>query len=347
MIGETILLIFMDSRFRENDTRRSCGEFLEVALILSGTIKTVGISFLLRFHLHKFWLRSIPQSFFEYLPMNNRLIYICTKIIEWSLVFILAAVPLIINPFAFDLWYRPKISSVQALLLIAGIAWFAKTLVTERKLYWQWNALTVSILCYAAAAIVSTIFSIHPTLSLYGDPLRLEGLCTIASYVLLVYLFKHNVKTPELASKLFFWLVFSATLVAIYALFQYFCYNPTEHFIYKYYPKGNGVGSTIGNPNFLGKYLVLIIPIILVLNLGEASRTQNVGLFFSLALCFAALIATFTRASWLGLLVGIALILVLAFKNSLVIGKTQRIVTIIVTLFLIACLFNIYIPGAW
>jgi len=277
--------------------------------------------------------------------MSDRLIYICSKTIEWSLIFIIAAVPLIINPGAFDVWYRPKIESVQALLLIAGIAWFTLALIKNERLNWQWNMLTVSILCYVAAAIVSTVFSINTALSFYGDHLRLEGLCTIAMYILLIFLFKNNVKSPELAARLFFWLILCATLVSIYALFQYFCFTPTEHFIYKYLPKGNGVGSTIGNPNFLGKYLVLIIPIVLALYLGESSRVRNAGLFISLALCFAALMATFTRASWLGLLVSLTLLLVLALKNSLLSGKTQKLVLITITLVLIVCLFNIYVPS--
>jgi putative inorganic carbon (HCO3(-)) transporter len=277
--------------------------------------------------------------------MGNRITYICTKTVEWSLVFIIAAVPLIINPAAFDLWYRPKISSVQALLLIAGMAWLTKIVVGRRGLRWQWTPLTVSIIFYAATAILSTVFSINTRLSFFGDSMRLEGLCSIATYLLLVFLFVENVQTPRAAEKLFFWLLLCASLVSMYALFQYFCYNPTEHFFYKYLPKGNGVGSTIGNPNFLGKFLVLIIPIILALCLGEGSRVRVTGLFFSFVLCFAALMATFTRASWLGLLVGMTIVLFYAFQSSLLNGKGRRILLIGLCLFFIVLLFNIYTPS--
>ena len=167
--------------------------------------------------------------------MDDRLTYICSKTIEWSLIFIIAAVPLIINPAAFDLWYRPKISSVQALLLIAGIAWLTKIILGSSSLQWQWTPLTISILCYAATAVLSTLFSINAGLSLFGDTLRLEGLCSIATYLLLIFIFSENVKTPEMAGRLFFWMLLCATLVSMYALFQYFCYNPTEHFLYKYF----------------------------------------------------------------------------------------------------------------
>jgi putative inorganic carbon (HCO3(-)) transporter len=203
----------------------------------------------------------------------------------------------------------------------------------------------MSILCYATAAILSTIFSINTGLSLFGDPLRLEGLCSIATYLSLVFLFSENVTTQEMAKKLFFCLMLCATLVSLYALFQYFCYNPTEHYFYKYFPKGNGVGSTIGNPNFLGKYLVLIIPIIVALCLDECSRVRMTGLFFSLALCFAALVSTFTRASWLGFLAGMTVLFFFACKNSLLGGKAKRLVLLALCLVFIVCLFNTYSPS--
>lgn len=275
----------------------------------------------------------------------HRLTYICTKTIEWALIFIVAAVPLIINPAAFDLWYRPKISSVQALLLIAGIAWLTMIVIGRARLQWQWTSLTISILCFAAATILSTIFSINTGLSFFGDPLRLEGFLSITTYLLLVFLFRENVQTAEMAARLFFWLLLAATLVSFYALIQYFYYNPTEHFIYKYFPKGNGVGSTIGNPNFLGKYLVLIIPIALALSLTEGSRLLMTGLFCSLTLCFAALIATFTRASWLGLLAGLTVLLCYAWRNALLNGKGHRLVLIAITFIFIVSLFNIYSPA--
>jgi len=118
----------------------------------------------------------------------------------------------------------------------------------------------------------------------------------------------------------------------------------SSHFFYKYFPKGNGVGSTIGNPNFLGKYLVLIIPIVLALCLNEGSRLIMTGLFLSLTLCFAALIATFTRASWLGLLAGMAVLLYCAQRNALLKGIGRRLVLIVISFIFIVCLFNTYSP---
>lgn len=272
--------------------------------------------------------------------------FTCVKTIEWSLIFLIAIVPLIINPRAFDYWYRPKIESTYALLIIAGIAWLIKALCKDRSFLWESNPLTFSLLCYTSTATLSTILSIDVRRSLYGDPLRVEGLCAILAYVALVFLFINQVRTKELAKKLFVGLILGATLVSIYGLVQYFGYNPTEHFFYKYWRRGPGVGSTIGNPNFLGKYLILVIPIILSLCLAKLSFKRSVILILSLSLCFAALVTTFTRASWLGTVVGLAVFLFLGLRNSLLKNRFKHLIVFGVMLFSIALFFNIYSPGS-
>jgi len=277
--------------------------------------------------------------------VRESIYFICIKTIEWSLIFLITIVPLIINPRAFDYWYRPKIESTYALLIIAGIAWLIKAMFKDRSFLWKSNPLTFTLMCYVSAAALSTIFSIDVRRSLYGDPLRVEGLCTILAYIALVFLFINQVKTQNLAKKLFVGLILGATLVSLYGLVQYFGYNPTEHFFYKHFRRGPGVGSTIGNPNFLGKYLVLIIPVVFSLCLGKFSFRISAILGLSLSICFAALIATFTRASWLGAVVGLVVLLFFGFKNSLLLSRGKRIIMCGLILLLIAILFNIYSPG--
>ena len=277
--------------------------------------------------------------------MREPVYFICIKTIELSLVFIVAIVPLIINPKAFDYWYRPKIESVYALLIIAGVAWLLKALVKDRSFLWEGSPLTIPLLCYASATTLSTIFSINARLSLYGDPLRVEGLYTILTYISLVFVFINLVRNQELVRKLFKGLFIGATLVSLYALIQYFGYNPTEHFYFKYITKGRiAVGSTIGNPNFLGKYLVLIIPIMFCFCLGSISIKRSVVLVSALSLCLAALIVTYTRASWLSTIIGLVILLFLSFKNSLHKGEKKRLIIIGVILFLLILFFNAYSP---
>lgn len=275
---------------------------------------------------------------------RESVLVICSKTIEWSLLFLIAIVPLIINPGVFDFWYRPKIESVYALLGIAITFWALRVLVNRKPFQLQPNPLTVPLILYVCVAILSTIFSIHVSLSLKGDFLRVEGLYTVLAYTGLVFLFINQTNTKEVADKLFGGLIIGATLVSLYALVQYFGFDPTEHFFYRYWRRGPGVGSTIGNPNFLGKYLVLIIPIIFSLCLKNATGKRSLGTMGSLAVCFAALIATFTRASWLSIVIGFAFFFPLAINKHLLKGKGKKVALIMILLSGIVVFFNIYAP---
>lgn len=277
--------------------------------------------------------------------MIDMIEYICTKTIEWSLIFIIAAVPLIINPGAFDLWYRPKIESVYALVIITGVAWLIKRAFRDRSFLSNKINLAIPVCTYLIAALVSTVFSINIKLSLLGDPLRVEGLLTVLSYGALFFLFTSQVRSRDLQDTLFAGLLFGTALVSIYALIQYGGYDPTEHFFYRHWRRGPGVGSTIGNQNFLGKYLVLVLPIVFSYCFFSSNRKARVAAGFCLIVCFAALIATFTRASWLSAIVGLMLFLSLAFRHFFLAGRLKRVILYLFLLFAIGAIFNFYTFG--
>lgn len=276
--------------------------------------------------------------------MRDRVDYICTKTIEWSLIFITGAVPLIINPDAFDVWYRPKIESVYALVIIAGAAWLFKIICNKGSLFWHKDPVTIPMLCYLAAALLSTGLSMQVNLSLLGDPMRVEGFLTLLSYGALVFLFVNQVTTRYLEDRLFIALITGAALVSIYALVQYLGFNPTEHFFYKYWRRGPGVGSTIGNQNFLGKYLVLIIPVVFSFCVVSAPLRARLVAGLSLVLCFAALIATYTRASWLSVIVGLIIFLYVSLKRSLLAGRVRAFTGCLFILIVSVALFNFCVP---
>ena len=274
--------------------------------------------------------------------IREPLYFACTKTIEWCLIFILAVVPLIINPKAYDYWYKPKIESVYVLIIIAGFAWFLKAIIKDKSFCWKSSSLTIPLLFYTATFTLSTMFSINFNRSLNGDIFRCEGLYTLLAYVSLVFLFINQVKTQEIARKLFIGLIICSALVSLYGLFQYFCYNPTAHFILKYFPARIGIESTIGNSNFLGKYLVLVIPVVFSFYLNGDSFVIKFLLLTALLLCLSALVLTFTRASWLSMVLGFSLFLFLAFRNHLLKVERRRFIILGVIVVLIIFFLNIY-----
>jgi putative inorganic carbon (HCO3(-)) transporter len=83
--------------------------------------------------------------------------------------------------------------------------------------------------------------------------------------------------------------------------------------------------STIGNPNAFGALLVVLLPFVL-LQVGRASgRLARLGLVVYAALALALLALTFSRGAWLGAIVGVAVlgVLALAHHNLLSVGALR------------------------
>jgi tetratricopeptide (TPR) repeat protein/O-antigen ligase len=93
-------------------------------------------------------------------------------------------------------------------------------------------------------------------------------------------------------------------LASAYGVLQYF--NMDVVWPYTLNPYGGRAVSTFGNPNFLSSYDVALMPIALALFLREKSAARRLiyaGAFLTLE---AALLATLTRSSWAGALIGCA-----------------------------------------
>lgn len=233
---------------------------------------------------------------------------VCDRLVAISLFFLLAGIPLIINPFALDYWYKPKIDSIYGLLIILTAALLIRSACSNKAPRITGNPLLIPLVVFGAASILSTVFSIAPEISIWGDSYREEGIFTIISYIALTLIFSCAVESEKQLDNLLRGLLITAFAVSLYALVQYAGYNPTQHFIPLMRPVENRPGSTIGNPNFLGKFLVLMIPIFVVYYF----RAHNsIGRLLNATGCFiacAALIVTFTRASWFSCFVSILLL---------------------------------------
>ncbi|MCX8045197.1 MAG: O-antigen ligase family protein [Desulfobacterota bacterium] len=222
---------------------------------------------------------------------------ILEQVIAICLLFLIAVLPLIVNPGAIDFWYRPKAHSMYALLVLVGGCVLVRRIVYRRSLPSLELNLAVPLCCYALSAAISTIFSIAPRLSLCGDIWREESVATLLSYTALTYVFASLVRSEEQAVSLLRSLLVTSFLVSLYGCLQYGGFNPTEHFIPRY--RGTYINSTMGNANFLGKFIVLTLPLSISACLIETSRKKKQMFAISIGIHIAALLLTFTRASWI------------------------------------------------
>ena len=258
----------------------------------------------------------------EYVSDIKRVIFIC-------LLFIIAIIPLIINPFALDYWYKPKIDSIYALLIILGVIWGLQFLISRKSVNIKKNVLFLPLSFYALVSIISTWYSVNTKISIYGDIFREEGIYTILSYIALTVIFSIMVESEQQLLTLLRALLISATIISLYAIIQYLGYNPTEHFIPLFRGAENRSGSTIGNPTFLAKFLVLMLPLAIGCFLQSEQQKEKRLLLGSILVLFSALMVTFTRASLVSFACSLGLLAALLKGTVLLPGKKQlRIIVV-------------------
>jgi O-antigen ligase len=260
------------------------------------------------------------------------------SVINLGLFFIFAVVPLIINPFAFDYWYKPKIDSIYCLLIMVAVGAGIKYFFFKRPFPLQANPLIIPLTLYGAASVLSTISSVNPSISIYGDVFREEGILTILSYLALTVIFSAAIVSKNQLHALLKGFLIAVALISCYALIQYAGYNPTEYFIPLFRGVENRPGSTIGNPNFLSKFLVLAVPLFIVYYVISVNRREKLLLLAGCSISLGALVVTFTRASWFSLFISLAMLAL--FVRGTLSWRNQKglLVLPVFILCLIACI---------
>ncbi len=238
------------------------------------------------------------------------------KMVSLAIVGITGFVPLILTPFLADRFYSPKFITIAAavfVVILANVTEISKRVESIRIK--SLNLSIVLLLVYLLLTSFSLFFSVDVLTSITGASYRYDGLSSIILYGLLtifgatVYRFHKNHAKFYAASVL---------LVAAYGIIQKFGLDPIkpdwmrENWINRSY-------STMGNPNFLGSYLVLALPVLIY---GYIKSTKRLNIFLPAMLAaYFCLLCTNTRGSWLGGFMGVAAASLLLFLSG---NKTYR-----------------------
>ncbi len=236
--------------------------------------------------------------------------------IRTLLMIMICLVPLIIAPWTYDYFYYPKILSVYIITLVMiGIHINAKD-----RLKLHIHNSTKVLMGYWLLLIVSTFFSIDPINSIWGGLGREEGLITIFAYGLLFMIAKNYFTWDKKYLK---WLIGSAVIVSLYGILQYFGLDPIPRDDIRYNWGGRAF-STIGNPNFLGSYLILMLPLPMISFIESKKILPLIGS----SIIYTCLLLTFTRSAIIGFFIILVLIAVYIYKNKFLWKKAVLLVSV-------------------
>lgn len=151
---------------------------------------------------------------------------------------------------------------------------------------------------YAGIYLVGTFFSVNLKGSLLG------GMLTVA-FVLFTIMLENAVTTRRQLDVLIAMMVLAGTVVALYGIFQYLFgwgYQSTAWVDTDMFGDSFRVPSTLENPNMLGQYLILAIPLGGAGLLSAKDWAQRVWYFICCGIMCVCMLLTLSRGAWLGLL---------------------------------------------
>ena len=247
--------------------------------------------------------------------MISRLHGLCKALMEAGWLAAAAIIPLFFNTSSAQSFEPDKMFVLQSIVVTCCAAWLLTHIGAKAKTSWSdvksflRLPLVKPVLALAAVYLLSSILSIVPSVSWWGSYRGAQGSVAFFCYAIIFLIAVSELRSAAQFRRLQFALVLASLPVSGYAVMQYFGVDFVPWGAYS----GRSSGS-MGNPIFLGGYLVMIIPVTVGLILGEMkkprdNRDRNRGCAFvyccgfALLLQLAALVCTQSRGPVLGLAV--------------------------------------------
>lgn len=213
----------------------------------------------------------------------------------------------------------PLLDQTMVILCLVAVGFFSLTVRfgcdKSRRLFS--SPVNKYIVLFSAVYLAATFTSVTPSGSLF------TGLLTVL-VTLFAIIFDNAVTTKrqtDLAIRLF---VLAGTLVSLYGIYQYFYYDPGSAGAWidsdKFSDITNRVYSTLGNPNVLGEYLILITPFSFACVLTAKTWPKRLLYLAITALMLLCMLFTSSRGGWLGILFAAAIFAVMLDARLLLVG---------------------------
>jgi putative inorganic carbon (hco3(-)) transporter len=232
------------------------------------------------------------------------------KVTRYSFYLLFFLTPLIFTPFNNELFEYNKMILVYILTSVITFTWIIKMLQTKEILIRR-TPLDIPLMLFLLSQILSTIFSMDAHTSIWGYYSRSNGgLLSIISYILLFYAFISNYKGEEVLRFLKVALL-GGLVVSLYGIPEHFGVSPSCMILTSSISADCWVQdvqarvfATLGQPNWLGAYLAMLIFPAIYFFLQAAHKKALIITFATLIALYMAFTFTFSRGATLGLLGG-------------------------------------------
>ncbi len=230
-----------------------------------------------------------------------------SSLLEFTWLLIIGLLPVYFSLNTFSAWVINKFAFFVSLTEVLVFLWLAKMIFTEsdRPLLQTSNGVKklIPVSLFILILGLSTVFSLRPEISFWGSYQRKFGYFTwLLSFLFFLVLF-FNLKTEKQIKRIVWVIFFSAIAVILYGFLQILGLDPIGWLEPPLLTKR--VFSTIGQPNFLASWFLLVIPLIGWLFLKEKKFLIKSLIFLVFFLSLACFLLTGSRGGLVGLMAGI------------------------------------------
>ena len=195
----------------------------------------------------------------------------CDGVMEALWLVAMIVTPLFFNLFSSRIFEPDKIALLRTLSIFLLVIWIVKLLsegidwgYKNREEKWYRRLLriplVIPILVLFVAYLIATIFSIVPSISLWGSYQRLQGTYTFFSYLIIFLVIASNLREREQINRLITVIILTSLPVTLYGILQHYRLDPVLW-------AGDVVtriSSTLGNSIFIAAFLILVFPLTVV-----------------------------------------------------------------------------------
>ena len=254
----------------------------------------------------------------KYLKKNNN---IYEKFILINLKLLILFTSLFVYKYVYDFKVNQEMSFKLFAIILFSL-WILKIL-NNGEFYFEKTSLNLPILIFILLMTVSLLRSQFFRVSLNDYILFLF-------YFLIYFLIINNINHKTEFDSLIHLFFINATIIAIYALLQYYGFDP-------FLRELSAITSTIGQKNWVSNYLALIFPIIFSYFLLENIKKNKLYYYLLLSIIYATLMICQSRGIWISIVCTflIGIFLIYKYKIFDVFKKNKKWVTLIILTFLL------------
>lgn len=199
--------------------------------------------------------------------------------------------------------------ALAAVIAYTCVCWFLKLIRGKRSLHFE--VMDAAVLIFMLMMLLGGLVSVSPG----SRQPSLLFVCFMLGYFLTVNL----IRTTDWVKRCVFGGVFSAVIVSIYGIYEYF--SGVSETIWQdkemFEDITGRVVSTLGNPNVLGEYLIMLLPFALTLLLLSRKASQVFTRLCAVGALGLCLIYTWSRGAWLGFLFGMLIFMLLYTRKTM------------------------------